>query len=237
MEFDEPLIPGRLIKRYKRFLADVTLDDGETVTCHCPNTGSMMGCADPGLRVWMSRSRNSKRKYPLGWELVETGGGALVGIHTGRANALVAEALEKGRIGALSGYTRRRGEVKVPGENMRADWLLSGHGTEVDCFVEVKNVTAAVADGIALFPDAVSERGSRHLDALASHVGQGGRAALVYCVQRNDVREVRPADEIDAEYGRQLRRALACGVEVYALGARLDETRIELVQPLPVVCP
>ncbi|MBA1149549.1 DNA/RNA nuclease SfsA [Ectothiorhodospiraceae bacterium WFHF3C12] len=237
MRFDQPLIPGRLVRRYKRFLADVVLDSGETVTCHCPNTGSMMGCADPGLRVWLSRSDSAKRKYPLGWELVRTAEGALVGIHTGRANALVAEALTAGRIPELTGYTERRAEVNLPGGRMRADWVLSGHPEQPDCVVEVKNVTAAVEDGIALFPDAVSERGSRHLQALAGHVAGGGRAAMVYCVQRDDVREVRPADAIDPVYGENLRHSMAAGVEVYALAAAISETGIELTAPVPVVCP
>jgi sugar fermentation stimulation protein A len=237
MRFDQPLVRGRLIRRYKRFLADVELESGETVTCHCPNTGSMMGCAEPGLEVWLSRSANAKRKYPLGWELVRTAGGALVGIHTGRANALVAEALDHDRIAPLSGYTARRGEVNVSGERMRADWLLHGHREAPDCLLEVKNVTAAVDYGVALFPDAVSERGSRHLRALAGHVKRGGRAALVYCVQRDDVREVRPADDIDPVYGRHLREALDAGVEAYALGAEISAEGIELTRRLPVVCP
>lgn len=237
MEFSEPLIPGRLLRRYKRFLADVVLDSGETVTCHCPNTGSMMGCADAGLRVWLSRSDNPKRKYPLGWELVRTASGALVGIHTGRSNALVAEALDLGRIEALDGYAARRAEYTLPGGRMRADWLLRGHPARPDCVLEVKNVTAAVDEGIALFPDAVSERGSRHLGVLAGVVAQGGRAALVYCVQRDDVREVRPADRIDPVYGEALRHAMAAGVEVYALGAAISPEGIELTTPIPVVCP
>jgi len=238
MDFDGPLLRGRLIRRYKRFLADVALDSGDTVTCHCPNTGSMMGCADPGLTVWLSRSDNGKRKYPLGWELVETAEGALVGIHTGRANALVAEALESGHPEQLSGYTKMRREVSVPGEHMRADYLLSAHeGGAPECFVEVKNVTAAVSGGVALFPDAVSDRGSRHLQVLSRLARAGGRAALVYCVQRDDVTEVRPADAIDPAYGRHLRAAMAAGVEVYALGAVVSPRRIQLVRCVPVVCP
>lgn len=238
MDFDKPLERGRLVRRYKRFLADVTLDSGETVTCHCPNTGSMMGCADPGLTVWLSRSDNSRRKYALGWELVETPTGALVGIHTGRANGLVAEALQAGRPAGLTGYARLRREVAVPGQPMRADYLLTEHDNgAADCFVEVKNVTAAVTGGVALFPDAVSERGSRHLQVLARLAESGARAALVYCVQRGDVSEVRPADAIDPAYGRHLRAALAAGVEVYALGAEVTPRRIALVRSLPVVCP
>lgn len=237
MRFPEPLIPGRLLRRYKRFLADVALDAGETVTCHCPNTGSMMGCADPGLRVWLSRSDNPKRKYPLGWELVETASGALVGIHTGRSNALVGEALDQGLIEPLAGYASRRAEYTLPDAPMRADWLLQGHEREPDCVLEVKNVTAAVDDGIALFPDAVSERGSRHLQVLAERVRTGGRAALIYCVQRDDVREVRPADRIDPVYGAHLRRAIDAGVEVYALGASISPAGIELGTTVPVVCP
>ncbi|MDN3518454.1 DNA/RNA nuclease SfsA [Aquisalimonas lutea] len=237
MELPQPLVAGVLERRYKRFLADVVLGDGERVTCHCPNTGSMMGCQEPGSRVWLSRSGNPGRKYPLTWELVELAGPVLVGIHTGRANALVREALEAGRIPQLAGYPEIRPEVHLPGEGTRIDFLLSGHAAAPDCYVEVKNVTAAVDQGIALFPDAVSARGTRHLEHLRRLVGEGQRAALVFCVQRDDAREVRPADDIDPVYGQALRAAMASGVEVHALGARVGEREIALERTLDVVCP
>lgn len=236
MRYAAPLVAGRLQRRYQRFLADVVLTDGRALTCHCPNTGSMLGCADPGLRVWLSRSDRPGRKYAHTWEQVETPEGVRVGIHTGRTNGLVREVLGPGgllpELGAASAV---RAEVTVPGAPMRADFRLEDGAGE--CFLEVKNVTAAVADGVALFPDAPSTRGVRHLEVLRGIAAAGGRAALVFCAQRADVTEVRPADRIDPAYGRALRAALAAGVQVLALGARVDEHGIEADRRLPVVCP
>lgn len=237
MDLPQPLIPAVLQQRYKRFLADVALEDGRMVTCHCPNTGSMMGCREPGSRVWLSHSDRPGRKYALTWELVELGDGVMVGIHTGRANPLVREAVATGHIPALADYQRMKPEVRLADTGTRFDFLLTDHPREPDCYLEVKNVTAAVEKGIALFPDAVSSRGKRHLDHLAEVVRGGTRAALVFCVQRNDVTEVRPADAIDPAYGRALRAAMAAGVEVYALGATVGVGTITLERPLPVVCP
>jgi sugar fermentation stimulation protein A len=236
VRFPTPLLAARLSKRYKRFLADVVLDDGRSLTAHCPNTGSMLGCHTPGSRVWLSRSDNPNRKYPHTWELVEVDGGALVGINTGRANALVREAIVSGRIGELAGYEEIRQEVRYGKENSRVDFLLTGKGGA--CYLEVKNVTAAVDDGIALFPDAVSTRGAKHLRELIGILSHAGhRAVLCYCVQRPDVREVRPADEIDPEYGRTLREALDAGVEVIAYRAKLDLEAVVLRERIPVLCP
>ncbi|MBK1691428.1 DNA/RNA nuclease SfsA [Ectothiorhodospira mobilis] len=231
MDFPEPLLPGTLERRYKRFLADVHLDDGRRVTAHCPNTGSMMGCCTPGARVWLSHHDDPRRKLAYTWELVEADG-TLVGIHTGRSNALVAEALAGGRLPTLAGAHRVRREVAYGRERSRIDLLLTLG--EQDCYVEVKNVTAAVQGDTALFPDAVSTRGTRHLRELMAMVEAGHRAALVFCVQRADVGRVRPADEIDPEYGRWLRRAAAAGVEVLALGARVSPRAIQLERTLPV---
>lgn len=236
MRFPVPLLEARLVKRYKRFLADVILDDGTALTVHCPNTGSMLGCQTPGSRVWLSRSDNPKRKYAHTWELVEIDGGVLVGINTGRSNALVREAIESGVIGEFAGYAEIRPEVRYGKENSRVDFLLSGR--QAACYLEVKNVTAAVDEGIALFPDAVSVRGTRHLRELIATLAKGGqRAALCFCVQRADVREVRPADDIDADYGRTLREALAAGVQVIAYRAKLSPEAVALVERIPVVCP
>ena len=235
MRFSKTLIPGRLIRRYKRFLADVELEDGRVVTAHTPNTGSMMGCRDPGSRVWLLDTGNPKRKYPLSWELVESGD-TLVGIHTGLANRLVEEAVEQGRLPPLGGYGRIRREVAYGRESSRIDLLLE-HGDAADCFVEVKNVTAAVSDGIALFPDAVSVRAQKHLRELMYMVDRGYRAAVVFCVQRGDVREVQPADEIDPVYGRALREAVDHGVLVLAMGAKATPEAITLHRRLPVVLP
>lgn len=235
MRLPSPLVEGRLIRRYKRFLADVALAGGAVVTAHCPNTGSMLGCAEPGFRVWLSRSENPKRKYPLTWELVEVAAGVLVGINTGRSNALVREAVENGTISELSGYPSIRNEVRFGSENSRADLLLSG-GDRRRCFVEVKNVTAAVSGGIALFPDAVTARGTKHLRELAGVVADGGRAVLCFSVQRQDAGEVRPADDIDPLYGRTLRKALAAGVEAVAYRAEVSTAAIRLLWRIPLVC-
>nr|VFJ57744.1 MAG: sugar fermentation stimulation protein A [Candidatus Kentron sp. DK] len=239
MKFPTPLLPARLVRRYKRFLADCILEDGTAVTAHCPNTGAMLGCDRPGSRVWLSRSDNPKRKYALTWEIAEAAPGTLVGIHTGRANALVREALDNDRIPPLRGYRNIRREVTFGRESSRVDFLLQdARNGAPDCYVEVKNVTAAVEQGIALFPDAVTTRGARHLRELIHVVENGGRGVVLFCVQRGDVREVRPADAIDPEYGRTLREALARGVEALAWRAGITIEGIELCEPLPVVvCP
>lgn len=238
MIFDPPLIPATLVRRYKRFLADVTLDDRSGLTAHCPNTGSMLGCQDPGSRVWLSRVDNPKRKYAHTWELVETAGGALVGINTGRSNRLVREAMESGTIRELTGYGRARAEVRYGAEGSRADFLLEDGDDHRPCYVEVKNVTAAVNEGVAVFPDAVSVRGTRHLRELEKVVAtDSARAVLCFCVQRGDVAEVRPADDIDPDYGQTLRRAMAAGVEVIAYRANVGVEGIQLVERIPVVCP
>jgi sugar fermentation stimulation protein A len=237
MKFDRPLVEGILKRRYKRFLADVELAAGEAITAHCPNTGSLMGCAEPGSKVWLSRSSKPGRKYPYTWELVQVGADVAVGINTGLSNHLVREGIESGTIAELDGYGRIRREVRFGRERSRVDLLLEDHGQRPPCYLEVKNVTAAVSGGVALFPDAVSVRGSRHLRELMRVVESGARAALCFCVQRHDVGEVRPADEIDPEYGRVLRRAMDAGVEVLAYRARVSPREIRLEKPIPVVCP
>ncbi len=236
MRFDPPLVPGTLLQRYKRFLADVRLEDGSTITAHCPNTGSMLGCADPGSRVWLVHAPSPTRKYAYSWEMTELPGGRCVGVNTHRSNALVREALDAGLLPALHGYTTIRPEAAYGQEGSRVDFLLSADGLP-DCYLEVKNVTAAVRDGVALFPDAVSMRGTKHLREMMHVVSAGARAVLLFCVQRDDVTEVRPADAIDPLYGRTLREALAAGVEAFALRARLDAQGIALQTRIPVRCP
>jgi sugar fermentation stimulation protein A len=233
VKFDAPLTEGRLIRRYKRFLADVETARG-TVVAHCPNTGSMLGCAEPGSRVWLQPAAGAQRKLAFTWELVESGD-TLVGINTGRSNRLVEEAIGRGAIAELRGHCLVKREAGYDGRASRCDLLLEGDGRR--CYVEVKNVTAAVAQGVALFPDAVSERAARHLEEMMRVVRSGHRAVLVYCVQRGDVREVRPADAIDPAYGRALRRALAGGVEVLAYRARVSPREIVLDTPVATVCP
>ena len=238
MRFPLPLTEGRLIQRYKRFLADVALADGSVVTAHCANTGSMLGCKEPGCRVWLSHSPDPKRKLAWTWELVESDG-FVVGIHTGRTNGLVREAIEAGVVPELAGYASVRAEVPYGGDDgkrSRIDLLLEGHGRP-PCWVEVKNVTAAVERGVALFPDAVTTRGQKHLREMMDKVAGGERAVLFFCVQRGDVHEVRPADAIDPEYGRLLRQAQAAGVEVLAWRATPTPHEIRLSGPVPVVCP
>jgi sugar fermentation stimulation protein A len=228
-----PLTPATLIKRYKRFLADVELDGGETITVHCPNTGAMTGCAEPGSRVWLSLSDNPKRKYPYTWELVETMAGDWACIHSVKANALVKEAIEGGIVEPLSGYDRIRTEVKFGAENSRVDLLLDSGGDQ--CFVEVKSVTLLLRETLGVFPDAVSERGRKHLRELIEMKRQGHRAVLFFCVQHSGIESVAPADLIDPRYGETFREALAVGVEVLAYGASISPQAILLEKALSVV--
>ncbi len=228
-----PLIEGRLIKRYKRFLADIALPDGREITAHCPNTGAMTGCAEPGWRVWLSSSDNPKRKYAQTWELVENDGGDLACVHSVKANALVREAIEEGVIQELQGYESLKTEVKFGAENSRADLLLERPGEQ--CFVEVKSVTLKLDDGLGIFPDAVSERGRKHLRELIAVKQQGLRAVLLFCVQHSGIERVAPADSVDPRYAETFREALAAGVEVLAYRANLSVDEISLEQALPVL--
>ncbi|KAB0667135.1 DNA/RNA nuclease SfsA [Oryzomonas japonica] len=225
-----PLIAGRLVKRYKRFLADVELEDGTVVTVHCPNSGSMKGCAVPGSRVYLSRSANEERKYPLTWELVEADG-FWAGINTALPNRLTREAIEDGTVAELQGYKAIRPEVPY-GEHSRIDLLLEG--VEGRCFVEVKNVTLVEGDR-ALFPDAVTTRGQKHLRELMRVVEEGDRGVIFFTVQRGDGDSVSPADAIDPEYGRLLRLALDNGVEALAYRALVTPQEIRLTERLPVI--
>ena len=233
MRFMPPFTEARLLRRYQRFLADIEFPDGRRLTVHCPNTGSMLGCRDAGMRVWLSEAANPARKYAWTWELVEALPGVLVGIHTGRSNGLVREAIVTGVIRELQGYAVLTAEVPA-GEGSRVDFLLTGHAAQPDCYLEVKNVTAAVEEGIALFPDAVSERASRHLRELMAKAAAGHRAMLCFCVQRDDVQEVRPADAIDPLYGRSLRAAMQQGVEVCAYGACVRPDEVTVYRKLQV---
>ncbi len=230
MNLPQPLYRGKLIRRYKRFLADVELEDGSTVTAHCPNSGSMKGCNEPGMPVLLSRSDNPKRKLKYTWELVKANG-IWVGIHTGYPNKLVREAIEAGTISELQGYTNIRPEVKY-GKNSRVDLLLEGQ--DGLCYVEIKNVTL-VENGLALFPDAVTTRGQKHLLELMEMVKTGHRAIIFFVVQRADGSAMAPADRIDPEYGRLLRRAVANGVEALAYRAEITPTHIRLTTRLPVL--
>lgn len=241
MKFPAPLIRGRLVRRYRRFLADVVLDDGEETTVHCPNTGAMAGCDRPGSRVWLSRSDNPKRKYPLTWEIVEASPEVLVGIHSSRANALVRESLEAGALTGLPAPTELRSEVKLtagdpeirtPGPSMRVDLVARFPGADGLCVIEVKSVTASDAPGRGFFPDAVSARAVRHLDTLAALARESRRCVLVYCVQRGDVERLRAAAEIDPAYAAALVRARADGVEFRAWRWDVAPAEIRLAGPV-----
>ena len=225
MRFKSRLIRGTLIQRYKRFLADVRLTNGEVVTAHCTNTGSMMGCKEPGSAVYLSRSDNQNRKLPYTWELIKVDS-TWVGINTMHPNKLVPEAVEAGVIEELGGFETIRREVKVSAHT-RLDLCLEG--TDGNCFVEVKNVTLAV-NRTAAFPDAVSERGTKHLRELMRLKRRGHRAAIVFVIQRGDCEYFRPADEIDPEYGRWLRRAIKAGVEALPYRAKVTPNEIILKQ-------
>lgn len=236
MYFDPPLSPAILIRRYKRFLADVEMPSGELLTVHTPNTGAMTGCAEPGSTVWLRDVDNPKRKYRFSWEMTQNLQGVMVGVHTGITNTLVREAIEGGVIEELQGYDSIRQEVKYGEEGSRIDLLLKGHEDGRDCYVEIKNVTTCDGEDYGFFPDAVSTRASKHLRELMAMVAQGQRAVLFFCVQRSDVQRVRPADEVDRVYGETLRQAIAAGVEALAYRARVTPGEIALEKALPVVC-
>ncbi|AVO47293.1 DNA/RNA nuclease SfsA [Phreatobacter cathodiphilus] len=227
MKFPTPLVPGRLIKRYKRFLADVVLNTGEAVTVHCANPGAMLGLNAPGNRVWLSRSANAARKLPLSWELVEAEfgrGPELVGINTAHPNALVEEAIGDGTIAPLAGYDRLRREVTY-GRASRVDMVLTGPGRP-DCYVEVKNVHLMRRPGLAEFPDSVTTRGAKHLDELGDMAEAGHRAVMVFLIQYGGAERFALARDIDPDYGRAFDRARARGVEMLAYRCRLTPEAI-----------
>jgi len=240
MRFSSELVPATLLRRYKRFLADVELAGGHTTTVHVANPGGMMGLQAPGSRVWLSRSSNAKRKLPYSWELVEAdfGGGAeLVGVNTGQPNTLVAEALAADLIPALAGYASIRREVGYGagafGGASRIDFLLEGAGRP-PCYLEIKNVHLMRRPGLAEFPDSVTARGARHLDELAAMAAAGARAVMLYVVQIGSAESLGLARDIDPAYGYAFDRARAAGVEALAWRCRLTPGGIDLMQPIPV---
>ena len=222
MKFEEPLLKATLVKRYKRFLADVRLEDGSEVTAHCANPGSMMGLTEPGSTVWLLPNRNPKAKLDYRWEMIEVDGG-LVGINTARSNRITEEAISEGRVPELEGYETMRREVKY-GQNSRIDLLLEAPER---CYVEVKNVTLR-RNGFAEFPDAVTARGAKHLKELTDMVHEGHRAVMLYLVQRMDCRDFRLARDIDPDYGAAFDAARAAGVEALAYSCRLSPREITL---------
>jgi sugar fermentation stimulation protein A len=228
-----------LIKRYKRFLADIEISSGNVITIHCPNTGAMTNCQEPGSSVWYSTSENPKRKYPNTWELVQAVNGPMIGINTGLSNHLVKEALDSGTISELSGFSSIRSEVKYGEQNSRIDFLVEypSQASTTSCYVEVKNVSLCVGSGEGIFPDALTLRGQKHLQELMAMRALGHRAVLVFCVQHSAITSVGPADAVDPEYGRLLRQAKDSGVEVLAYQAQFDiaASSISLCNSLPVV--
>ena len=223
------LIPGILVKRYKRFMADVKLADGEVVTAHCPNSGSMRECCEPGRPVYLSFHDNPKRKLKYTWELIEMPT-SIVGINTLIPNRLVAESIEADLVSDLNGYDNIAREVKTS-DNTRLDILLSSEDGN-RCYVEIKNCTL-VKEGVACFPDAVTSRGLKHLVELSSLVSKGFRCVIFYVIQRMDANIFQPADHIDPAYGRELRQVLKHGVEIIVYDTQIDLKTIRLNRKIP----
>jgi sugar fermentation stimulation protein A len=231
MKFPAPLIRGTLIKRYKRFLADVLLDDGREVVAHCANSGSMLTVCEPGSEVWVSPAANPDRKLQFSWELIRIGR-SLVGINTMHPNKLAAEAIANGTIVELQSYASIRREVKY-GKNSRIDLLLESPARP-PCFVEVKNVTLVRHKGLAEFPDSVTARGAKHLDELIDQAGLGNRAVMLYLAQRGDCTAFAACHDIDPIYGKGLIKAARAGVEILAYGCRVTAKEIKVVSPIPL---
>ncbi len=233
MKFHAPLLKGRLIKRYKRFMADVELENGETVTAHCANSGSMLSVNEPGAEVWISPAKNPDRKLKYTWEMIRIGR-SLVGINTSHPNALVYDAIAAGKVSELTGYADARREVKY-GKNSRIDVLLEDDKKGL-CYVEVKNVTMRrnlKAGAPVEFPDGVTARGAKHLVELSDMVRDGHRAVMFYLVQRGDgAGGVTIARDIDPNYGEALDKARAAGVEILAYGCKLTPEGITLAKPV-----
>ena len=235
MHLPAPLERATLIRRYKRFLADVTMDDGRELTVHCPNPGAMTGLATPGDEIWLLPANSPKRKLPYGWELTRVGD-HLVGINTVRPNTLVGEAIAAGTIAELAGYDGMRREVAY-GRNSRIDLLLEADG-KPPCYVEVKNVHLkrddGPAPGAAEFPDSITARGAKHLDEMADMVAGGARAVMVYCVQRDDCDRFTLAGDVDPTYAERFRAARKAGVEAVAYACTVGLNAIEVTRPLAI---
>ncbi|MEX0923263.1 MAG: DNA/RNA nuclease SfsA [Rhodovibrionaceae bacterium] len=232
MRFDLPLTEARLLRRYKRFLADVDIPGQGEITVLCPNPGSMLGLNPPGARIWLSESDSPTRKYRHTWELLEVDGG-IVGINTAHPNAIAAEAIAAGAVPELAGYKSLRREVKY-GENSRIDILLE-NPDGARCYVEIKNVHLMREPGLAEFPDSVTKRGAKHLRELTAMVAEGHRAAMFYLVQRGDCRRFSIAEDIDPAYAAALREARSHGVEAICYSCNLTTGAIELAGPVEIV--
>ncbi len=233
MRFQTDLVPATLVRRYKRFLADCTLDDGRTVTAHCANPGSMMGLAEPGTRIWLEPNDDPKKKLKFGWRLVEHGDGHFTGVDTSVPNRALRAALEAQGVPHLAAYTTVKPEQKY-GQNSRIDFLLQGAGLP-DAYVEVKSVTLSRMPGLAEFPDSVTARGAKHLSELATMVAAGHRAVMLYLVQRTDCTRFSLAADIDPAYATAYRAAKAAGVETICLGTHITPKSIDIAAPLDVI--
>ena len=231
MHFQTPLVPARLIRRYKRFLADVRLEeDGREVTAHCPNPGAMLGLQDPDMRIWLEPNDDPKKKLKYGWRLAEVEGGHLVGIDTGIPNKVVGEALRAGEIPALAEYTNVKPEQRY-GQNSRIDFLLT-HPVLPDAYVEVKNVHLRRTGDLAEFPDCVTQRGAKHLVELSDMVARGHRAVMLYLVQRTDCTRFTLARDLDPGYATAFDKAREAGVEVLVHGTKITTQGVTIGQRL-----
>jgi len=226
MRFQTELVPARLIRRYKRFLADCTLDDGREVTAHCANPGSMMGLADPGMRIWLEPNDDPKRKLNYGWRLVDHENGHFTGVDTALPNRAVKAALIAGQVPALAMYETVRPEVKY-GDNSRIDFLLTQPGLP-DAYVEVKSATLSRTPGLVEFPDSVTARGAKHLAELAQMARAGHRAVLLYLVQRTDCTAFSVASDIDPAYATTFDAARAAGLETLVIGTHISPQQVTL---------
>lgn len=235
MKLPQEYLHGILIKRYKRFLVDVKLDDDVIMTAHTANTGAMLGCAEPGMQVWLYDRYNPKRKYRYSWELVADKENNFVGIHSHHANKLVEEAIHEKKIKDLQDYQSISAEVKYLNTNSRFDFLLSGNNGKPDCYLEVKNVTAKRNNSTAIFPDAVSTRGQKHLQHLMDAKSKGYRAAIIYCIQRNDVDYFSAAQEIDSDYAKLVTKAKDAGVEIIATKCVVNPQEIYISEPVKLL--
>ena len=236
MLFPTKLQKGTLVKRYKRFLADVELENGDLITAHCANPGAMLGLKEPGQTVWLSPATNPKRKLKFSWELVELKEKkTLVGINTSHPNKLVEEAIQNGTITQLQNYQSLKREVKY-GQNSRIDLLLSNHKQkpEQHCYVEVKNAHLLREQGRAEFPDSITSRGTKHLNELSTMVDEGHRAVLIYCIQRPDAESFSLAQDIDPTYATSFANAIENGVEAYAYSCQITPKEITITQQIPI---
>lgn len=232
MRFQTPLVPARLIRRYKRFLADIKLDDGREATAHCANPGAMTGLAEPGMRIWVEPNEDPRRKLRFGWRLVEHDDGHFTGVDTSLPNRVIGQALAAGDIGQFAAYDIIRPEVRY-GRASRVDFLLRGNGLP-DAYLEVKSVTLSRRPGLAEFPDSVTARGTRHLAELAAMAQAGHRAVMLYLVQRSDCGAMRLAADIDPAYTQTFAQVRAAGVEALALATRISPAGIAPDRPLPI---